>query len=198
MDETSRHDECPTCYGDAAAWGNTPACEKCPYLGSCKWYAENPDPYPDGERGKKEHFVSYEAYAFSSEIADIPAPPEPDDEQPENDPDEEPRFSVGDLRRLLEFLFRDLDDYSLSIVLCALRSESDSSADLARAFAVSREAIHRKLVDTCRDHPEIGTMLRGVLTRCARLSKPETRESIAGRRVRLQPDKNQMEFDFDA
>ena len=74
MDETSRHDDCPTCYGDAAAWGNTPACEKCPYLGSCKWYAENPDPYPDGERGKKEHFVSYEAYAFSSEIADIVFP----------------------------------------------------------------------------------------------------------------------------
>jgi len=197
MDETRTQRDCPPCYGNAAAWNNTPACKTCEYLGSCKWYAENPDPYPPGERGKKEHFVSYEALAFSSEIADIPAPPE-DNDLPENDPDEEPRFSAGDLRRLLEFFLRDIDDYSLAIVECALRTGSNSSADLARAFNVSREAIHRKLVDTCRDHPEIGTMLRGVLCRCARLANPETRETIAGRRVRLQPDENQMEFDFNA
>lgn len=188
------NDDCPSCYGDAEVQGKFPECRVCEYAESCRWYIENPDPSPGWERSSTEHFTSFEAVQFSAEVADIPAP-EADDEPPPDDADA-PRFSSNDMRYMLEFLLRDVDDYSLAIVECALRSDCTSAADLARAFNVSREAMHRKLIDVCRAYPPLATVLRCVLHRCARLANPETRETIAGRRVRQTEDETQMEFDF--
>lgn len=194
--ETTMENDCPSCYGKAEFWGKLPACSSCEFFESCKWYIDNPDPSPGWERSSTEHFTSFEAIQYSEEVADMPAPEESDEPSPDDDSNE-PVFSANDMRYLLEFLLRDVDDYSLAIVECALRSDCTSAADLARAFKVSREAMHRKLIDTCAAYPQLATVLRCVLHRCARLAKPETRETIAGRRVRLQPDKNQMEFNFN-
>ncbi len=186
--------DCPSCYGQKASFGNLPACSCCEYSESCKWYIDNPDPSPGWERMSTEHFTSFEAIQYSEEVAEIPAPEENAD-QPEDDGSDTPCFSPNDLRFLLEFLLRDVDDYSLAIVECALRSDCNSAADLARAFKVSREAMHRKLIDTCRAYPPLATVLRCVLHRCARLSNPDTREFIAGRRVQnTNKDPNQLEF----
>lgn len=194
MQTSTADNDCPSCYGDAKAQGNRPECPSCEYAESCRWYIDNPDPSPGWERSSTEHFTSFEAIQFSEEVADIPAHEQ--DDEPADDENDKPVFSSNDMRYMLEFLLRDVDDYSLAIVECALRSDCTSAADLARAFSVSREAMHRKLIDTCRAYPPLATVLRCVLHRCARLANPETRETIAGRRVRQTDDETQMEFDF--
>jgi hypothetical protein len=108
-------------------------------------------------------------------------------------------FTYRDIVNLLEYLFRGVDDYSLAIVLCALREDCHSTTDLARAFSVSREAIHRKLLDCCALHPELGYLLRSVLYRCSTLSNPAVRPTISGRRTQkttAKTDNTNMEFDF--
>ena len=195
---TNENDDCPTCYGKASSCNKLPACESCAYLDSCLWYVANPDPEPNGERSSKGHFVSFEAVQFSEEIAEIPDKASsvlPD--EPEISDADKPKYSERDFKHLIEFFLVGVDDYSLAIVLCAMREDNHSAADLARAFSVSREAMHRKLLDTCKKHPEIGYMLRGVLQRCVLLSKPEMRSMITGRRTDLIQNKpTQLEFDF--
>lgn len=190
------YEDCPTCYGKASSCGKLPACEDCVYLDSCCWYVANPDPEPHGERSSKGHHVSFEAVQFSEEVANIP---DKETREPASDP--EITFTYREIVNLLEFLFRGVDDYSLSIVLCAMREDCHSAAEIARAFNVSREAIHRKLLDCCAAHPELGFLLRSVLYRCANLSNPDLRHTIAGRRTQQkqtsekQPQ-SQMEFKF--
>lgn len=194
------NDDCPTCYGKASSCGKLPVCEACIYLDSCRWYIANPDPEPNGQRSSKGHHVSFEAVQFSEEVANIPDETnDPNDEELIPDPDI--TFTYREIVNLLEFLFRGVDDYSLSIVLCAMREDCHSAAEIARAFNVSREAIHRKLLDCCALHPELGFLLRSVLYRCANLSKPSLRHTIAGRRQPAEKNKQpqppqQMEFTF--
>lgn len=193
-------EDCPTCYGVSASCGKLADCSFCEFADSCRWYIDNPDPEPNGERSSRGHHVSFEAVQFSEEVAEIP------DRHTENLPEDreksdedKPKYSENDFKHLLEFFLVGVDDYSLAIVLCAMREDNHSAADLARAFDVSREAMHRKLLDTCQKHPEIGFMLRGVLQRCVCLSKPELRRTIAGRRTdqtENELNQNQMEFDF--
>ena len=196
---SSAKSDCPTCYGQASSWNKLPACRTCPYLASCRWYIENPDPAPFSSRSTKEHFVSFESVQFSEAVASMPAP-DPTSASEAQEDGEKPVFSANDMRHMLEFLLRDVDDYSLAIVECALRTGCSSNAELARAFCVSREAMHRKLIDTCRAYPPLASVLRCILYRCARLANPDNRESIAGRRVQKKSNINnsnkQMEFKF--
>jgi len=191
--------DCPTCYGDEAQHGKIDACASCVYFDSCRWYIDNPDTCPDGKRFSKGHFVSFEAVQFSEQIANIPNH-DSDNESESHSASGKTVFTVDELRRLLEFMLRDIDDYSLAIVECALRTDCTSAADLARAFDVSREAIHRKLIDCCAKNPQIGYLLRSVLYKCAILADPEIRSRISGRRTKPDQinnnDKNQMEFNF--
>lgn len=193
-------EDCPTCYGVSASCGKLADCSFCEFADSCRWYIDNPDPEPNGERSSRGHHVSFEAVQFSEEVAEIPdkSPEAPEELEQAKDEGDKPKYSENDFKHLLEFFLVGVDDYSLAIVLCAMREDNHSAADLARAFDVSREAMHRKLLDTCKKHPEIGFMLRGVLQRCVCLSKPELRHAIAGRRTdqATELNQNQMEFDF--
>ena len=194
------NDDCPTCYGDSEKHGQIDACSSCEYFDSCRWYIDNPDPCADGKRFSRGHDVSFEAVQFSEQVANIPAP-DSDDDSESRQTNGKTVFTLDELRRLLEFMLRDIDDYSLAIVECALRTDCTSAADLARAFDVSREAIHRKLIDCCAKNPQIGYLLRAVLYKCAILGDPEIRSRISGRRtkpdqIQNNNDQNQMEFNF--
>jgi len=124
------NDDCPTCYGDSEKHGQIDACSSCEYFDSCRWYIDNPDPCADGKRFSRGHDVSFEAVQFSEQVANIPAP-DSDDESESRQTKGKTVFTLDELRRLLEFMLRDIDDYSLAIVECALRTDCTSAADLA-------------------------------------------------------------------
>lgn len=192
--------DCPSCFGDPEKCGAVSACLECEYVESCRYYCENPAP-PRYGRDSKGHHVSMEAYGYAEEVAALPdaaAVPGQDEEEYNA-----PIYSNADMQRLLEFFLRGVDDYSLAIVECVLRENCASAAQVAKAFGVSREAIHRKIIDSCRQYPYLRDTLRCALYRCKMLADPENRAAIAGRRLRKvsapgSNDKEQMEFSFNA
>ena len=167
-------DDCPKCFASQGA-GRLEGCPACPYAESCRFCAENPDPGPG--RYSKGHGVSVERYQWSQEIAT--PPDEPDEEADETEAAANaPRYSVREVEELLRFLLRGVDDYSLAVVIAALREGHATAAGLARSFGVSREAMHRKLVDIARRFPQLRGTLLLTLQRCNALSKPEVRHAI--------------------
>ena len=195
----SSSNDCPQCFGIASSCGQLPACTSCQYQESCRYCADNPAPSGHG-RDKRGHHVSFEQYQYAREIASEEEPifdePEPEDNY------NKPIYSNADMQHLLEFMLRGVDDYSLAIVECVLREEHTTASQVAKAFDVSREAMHRKLIDSCKQYPYLAEMLRGTLYRCKMLADPARRGSIAGRRKRevdaagKDGDKQQMEFLF--
>ena len=183
MSSGESNGDCPVCYGDAAQCGRLPDCQACKYADSCRYYADNPA--PDGkQRDTRGHHVSLDRYGFAREVA---AKDEPYyDERPggKGDDYQQPVYSNADLQHLLEFMLRGVDDYSLAIVECVLREEHATASQVAKAFGVSREAMHRKLIDSCKQYPYLRDTLRCALYRCNLLANPENRSGIAGRRKR--------------
>lgn len=181
MSKTTNND-CPACYGKQAQCGKLPACSACAYAESCKFYAATP---ASGRyaRDSKGHYISFEHYQFAEEIADK-MPVYCDAEQPGADDYTKPVFSAADMLHMLEFLLRDVDDYTLAIVECALREDLTTASEIAKAFNVSREAIHRKVVDACKRYPHLADVLRCTLRRCKMLADPANRARIKGRKVK--------------
>lgn len=139
--------------------------------------------------------MSFEQYQYAREIASEEEPVF-DEPEPEGDYNK-PIYSNADMQHLLEFMLRGVDDYSLAIVECVLREEHTTASQVARAFDVSREAMHRKLIDSCKRYPCLAVMLRFTLYRCKMLADPARRGSIAGRGKReVDAAGQQMEFLF--
>ncbi len=202
--------DCPSCFANAQSSGTLPACKTCQYIESCRYCADNPAPGRFA-RDSKGHHVSLEAYAFAEEIAatdDVLTAAE-EVQQPEAYDYDQPIYTNADMQHMLEFMLRGVDDYTLAIVECVLREKHTTASQVARAFDVSREAIHRKLVDSCKQYPVLSEVLRCALHRCKMLADPAKRGSITGRRARAdksgthnhkktQEHKQQMEFTFNA
>lgn len=197
----------PICYGQPEKCGCLPECATCQYAESCRWYIDNPAPFDKHGKSTRGHWVSYERYSYSAETAKDCDPPDdseveavPQSEQmvPNDDDDyNKPVYSQADLHALLVFLLREVDDYTLAIVECVLREDHTMASTVAKAFGVSREAMHRKLMDSCRRYPELAAMLKSVMYRCKSLACVDRRGSIIGRKNVKRPDNGrQMEFSF--
>lgn len=192
--------DCPQCFGNASSFAKLPACKTCQYRDACQYCAVNP--IPDGsQRDTRGHHVSFEQYQHAEEIA-CEEKPYYDEPAPVENSYDKPLYSNADMQHMLEFMLRGVDDYSLAIVECVLREEHTTASQVAKAFGVSREAMHRKLIDSCRQYPYLAEMLRSTLYRCKMLADPARRGSIAGRRKRdvdqgQGEKKEQMEFVFD-
>ena len=94
-----------------------------------------------------------------------------------------------DARRIMEFLL-DLDNYTAELLSEIMHGDVSSASDLARKMGVSRQAVHRKIVDCCTLHPELRKLFITRLYRCRRLLTDS-------KRLSKKKNQNQMEFDFD-
>lgn len=168
--------ECPECFGRFQEGKS--ACAECPYPESCRFYRDNPPPKDPYARFSRGHYASIDQYGYSEELAtDFELPDEGNGEPQE---DETP-LTREDLKSLLHFLLYAIDEYTLAIVLEMLRTGQRDTVELAKAFGVSKQAMHRKIQDMATAYPELRSMLELTMRKCASLASPEARRSIAGR-----------------
>lgn len=178
------------CFGDAEKAGRLDRCGACQYSGSCRVFAETPD---NRVESRLPRTVSVEAAGDRAEFAR-----DGDDEERGSRDIRRRGFGWEDMRHVMQWLL-SMDDFTLDILSRLAGGGIDSASDLARAMGVRRQAVHRKLVDMCAEHPELCDMLRGYLPKCRRIA--EHRRSGRNRQhFRRRPDDGgrQMEFDFDS
>lgn len=170
--------DCPECFGKPSKSGRLPGCPDCRYRESCAFCAND-----DGSScNRRSGHVSYDRYSYSREVAAEPQVPEDCESLGEGD--------NASTQRVLEFLL-DLDNYSAELLHEVLHGEANTASDLARKFGVSRQAVHRKIVDCCTLHPELRKLFISRLYRCRRLLRDSDRIKEP------EPDNTgQMEFDF--
>ena len=82
--------------------------------------------------------------------------------EPEDFPENAVPHSAGDFAGFLNFLLH-LDNYTLGILAEIIAPSSDRKrftvAELARIHGISRQGMHRKLLDTARKSPELASLL---------------------------------------
>ena len=141
----------PECFGTQ----NKTACQKdCKFKQSCL-VCSNDDAPNDWH-----NTVSYEKASFSSELAAH------DDSCYFDDNNDAPKkYTDEDLLKLMNFILR-IDDYSLGIITQLLSKPILTASDLAKLYNVSRQAMHRKIVDAIRNNPELATLFKINLYRC--------------------------------
>ena len=184
----------PKCFGDKAKAGRLAECKACRFADGCRWYSDNPPPKHAYGRDSRSHLATLDIYE-GEEAAVSPVFGEGD----EADDYGAPYFSRADLESLLHFLLYEVDAYSLSAALVMLRGgHAGNVSSVARVFGVGREAMRRKLEDTCRKYPALAKMLEGAMARCARLSDVDNLGIVEGRRgaKARRKNKGQMEIEF--
>lgn len=154
---------CPDCYGKEK---KEAICASCVYLESCRFYAQS------SKNDRPTGSVNFDKVSFSSSIS---TPPElPEEEPPPELQKENPQ--IEDLHgtlEVLEFLL-DIDNYTSELLSEVLRG-ANSTEELAKKFGKSRQAIHRKLVDCCTEHPELRQLFISRLYKCRRLLSDSSR-----------------------
>ena len=113
-------------------------------------------------------------------------------DEPEDVPEMETHGSA-DLAGFLNFILH-LDDYTLGILAEIIAPSREgkrySVADLARIHGISRQGMHRKMLDTARKSPELATLLAMTVKKI----RHARREFTAPRR--RPAASNQLEFRF--
>ena len=192
---TYSDDENPACFGKQP--GALERCAGCRFLAGCRWYSDNPPPkHPYGRDDGRRHHATLDEYEGIGTPMELP-----EEEEGEDDSRDRPVFSINDMERLIRFLLFEVDDYSLSTALVMLRGGHQSIAETARVFGVGREAMRRKLEDSCRKYPAFARMLQGTITRCSRLSDLDALATVKGRRDAKKAASmkgGQMEINFTA
>ena len=166
--------DCPECFGKRSDCGNLPQCDTCEYIDSCRYCAK------DSPRNHGYGHTSYERYSYSREVA---AQPQPQPEAPVSD---------SETRTIMEYLL-DIDNYTAELLSEVLHGDCNTASDLARKFGVSRQAIHRKIVDCCTANPDLRKLFISRLYRCRRIMRDSKRLSEQAER---KNNPNQLEFNF--
>jgi predicted DNA-binding protein YlxM (UPF0122 family) len=154
-------DVCPECYGKKL---EKLECVNCVYLASCRFFFESSK--GDTTTGS----VNFDKVSFSSSISTAPVMPDDPEEAPEKNP---PARDLSGTLEVLEFLL-DIDNYTAELLSEVLRG-ANSTEELASKFGKSRQAIHRKLVDCCTEHPELRQLFISRLYKCRRLLSDSAR-----------------------
>lgn len=150
--------ECPECFGKSGAVDTKTECQTCLYVDSCRYCAN------DDGRDKKSGHVSYDRYSYSTEAADVPnqyAAQCYDDSTDDS-------TDMTSTRQVLEFLL-DIDNYTAELLHEVLHGNCNTTSQLAAKFGVSRQAIHRKIVDACTLYPNLRKLFMVRLYRCRRI-----------------------------
>jgi len=168
--------DCPECFGKRSQCDKTSRCNSCEFLASCRYCSENDSESCNRSLGH----VCYEKYSYSEEIASPArqAEPEPEIDDP--------------ARKIMEFLL-DIDNYTAELLSEVLHGNCNTTSDLAKRFGVSRQAIHRKIVDACTTYPNLRTLFITRLYRCRRLMR-DSKRLTEQNNAKKNPD--QMEFNF--
>ena len=137
------------CYGK---FNSRPSCRNCHYRASCKYYSANMiSDQPDG------NCVSYELVSeWYQETAD--PSPSPGDE-PDDGTD---LIGIDKLAEFFRYLL-NLDKYTLEILKLFISNDSTSGSvcsisEIARKRGCSRQAVHHKVLDIIRRHPELSQL----------------------------------------
>ncbi len=177
------------CFGDTGRAGKLERCSACQFFDSCMLCADNPDSTVNSRLSRT---VSYDKVAErAEEIAD--------DGQEETPRARRPTFGWEDVRKVVQWLL-SMDDYTVDVLARLCEGEYDSASALAKAMGVRRQAIHRKLVDACAEHPELSDTLRQYLPKCRRIMEHRktrrNRQTSRPQQTRAG-DGRQMEFKFE-
>lgn len=183
-------EKAPECF-ENLKFGKEPNCLTCEFAESCKLYSKT---QPKMER--RSGHVSYEALSFSKQVAEIPIEAETIEliepvAAPQHEIDEkELKYSDDDFLKLMMFMLR-IDDYSLGVVESVINGNLLTASDAAKAFNVSRQAMHRKIVDSVRKHGELRAIFKINLSRCKKLRDENLNH---GKRVPVASGNEQMEL----
>ena len=74
----------------------------------------------------------------------------------------------------MEFLL-DIDNYTAELLHEVLHGDCDTTSALAKKFGISRQAVHRKIVDTCTLYPQLRGLFISRLYRCRRIMHNSSR-----------------------
>ena len=172
----------PQCFGKgAASSGNS--CDSCEFQESCE-VCRN---MPDSKINRPLGFVSYDKYDYSREVADEQV----DDRQ--DDDASDPGYSLHDMKQVLGFLLR-IDDYSLALLSEIITKNKSTASSVAKDLAVSRQAIHRKIRDSCLKFPELREVFKLYLYRCKSIIRRKNGRDLKNK----HNNREQPELKFDA
>ena len=155
--------DCPECFGKKESHGKTANCATCLFFESCQYCSI----YDGSECDKRSGHVSYERYSFSKETASKP------DDNTDNE-DYSTNDNSGSIRQVMEFLL-DIDNYTAELLHEVLHGDCDTTSKIARKFGISRQAVHRKIVDTCTLYPQLRSLFITRLYRCRRIMHDSAR-----------------------
>ena len=173
--------DCPECFGKSSAAGKLDRCPSCEYQESCKFCAEDDGSSCDRRLGH----ISYERYSYSREVSSTATAPDQDLDQSISCGHEDDTAGV---RRVMEFLL-DLDNYTAELVSDVLHGDVSTTSEIARKRGISRQAVHRKIIDCCTQYPELRQLFIARLYRCRRILRDS-------KRLKPKHDPNQLEFNF--
>lgn len=168
--------DCPECFGKPSAAGKQDRCPDCEFQESCKFCAEDDGSSCDRRLGH----ISYERYSYSREVSS--AAPAPNQDAPAGADD------TDSVRRVMEFLL-DLDNYTAELVSDVLHGNVSTASELAKKRGITRQAVHRKIIDCCTQYPELRKLFITRLYRCRRILRDS-------KRLKPKHDPNQLEFNF--
>ena len=168
--------DCPECFGKPSAAGKLDRCKNCEFQESCKFCAEDDGSSCDRRLGH----ISYERFSYSREVSS--AAPAPSQDAPAGTDD------TDSVRRVMGFLL-DLDNYTAELVSDVLHGDVSTASELAKKRGITRQAVHRKIIDCCTQYPELRKLFITRLYRCRRILRDS-------KRLKPKHDPNQMEFNF--
>lgn len=173
------------CYGHYSRAGK---CASCEYLASCQMYTQT-----EGRMEKPLGGQDYDAAApFAEDMADLSNIPGNDTEEETSRREE---AFAPDLAAFFSFILH-LDNYTLGI-LAEIISPSKagtrlSCAEISRIHGISRQGMHRKLIDTVRKSPELSSLLA-----CVLMKVRKARSDFRAAENHTASESAQMEFPFD-
>lgn len=141
-----------------ACWGKFNEQCRCEFAAACRLCTET-EPRMNRPLGG-QNFDSVAGWA--PDLADYDHTPGTETEpEPEEIPDPSP--GTGDLAQFLNFILH-LDDYTLGILAeiiapAPTQTGRRSVAQLARVHGISRQGMHRKMLDVVRKYPELASLL---------------------------------------
>ena len=174
-------------------WGKFAECKQhCEFAVACKIYTET-----EPEMDKPLYGQDYDSVAeWAPDLADyshIPGENLDDGDDGEEDSVSKMRSS-SDFAGFLNFLLH-LDNYTLGILAEIIAPSREakrySVADLARIHGISRQGMHRKMLDIARKSPELATLL-AMTVKKIRNARQEFTTPCCNRKRKT----GQMEFHF--
>ena len=183
------------CYGHYG--DNKSDCQTCEFLQSCQLYTAT-----EGRMQQTSYHQSYEEIEkFALDIADTSNIPGNDDDDFETENylgETSPKTHMIEeliAKKFADFLtfLLNLNDYDLGIIreiIAPRTGHKLNVAEIARIRNVSRQAMHRKIIDMAKAQPELRELLKCVLMKLRKnkefFEQSKTKKTIENKRNKSQ------------